>query len=95
MERKVLDVSKKATPNEMIKRMVSRVIKAHYNIMPITAAVKYDANCDFWNFEVYGYSIGGHDWHLYGGFIGCLGQVTITNIDGMRLEIDEFEEVLG
>ena len=95
MERKVLDVGKKATPNETIKRIVSRVIKAHYGIMPITAAVKYDANCDFWNFEIYGCNKNGHDWHLYGGFVGGLGQIKVTSIDGRRLVLDEFEEVLG
>lgn len=95
MERKVLDVSKKATPNETIKRMVCRLIYDRYDIMPITAAVKYDGNCDFWNFEVHGYAMNGHDWHLYGGYIGSLGQVAITSIDGRRLELDEFEEVLS
>lgn len=95
MERKVLDVRKKATPNETIKRMVSRVIKDYYNIMPITAAVKYDAHCDFWNFEVYGYEMGGNNWHIIGGFIGCLGQITVTSIDGAALELDEYEEVLS
>ena len=95
MERKVLDARKKARPNETIKRMVSRVIKAYYDIMPITAAVKYDVNCGMWNFEIFGYEMGGNNWHIIGGFIGCLGQITVTSIDGRRLELDEFVEVLS
>lgn len=95
MKRKVVDISKKMTPNETLKRIVNRVIHNNCNLMVITSGLEYDAETNNWNFEVQGYDRTDlTTWHIFSGFVGCLGQIVITKKDGVYLELDEFEEVI-
>lgn len=95
MKRQVVDISKKMTPNETLKRLVNRVIHNNCNLMVITSALKYCADTDMWDFEVYGYDRTDLEtWHTISGYIGCLGQMVITEMDGVHYAIDDFVEVL-
>lgn len=92
----VLDVRKSASPKEVIKRIVARNLNAYYDVHILEAGIEYDSVADIWYFEMSGTEKSGEfNRHTYNGFVGCLGQIEVTGIDGETFDIRHFQEVLG
>lgn len=92
----VLDMRKDATPKEVIKRLVARNLNAYYDVHILEAGIEYDVIADIWYFDMSGVEKSGkYNRHEYQGYVGCLGQIVVTGIDGESFDIKHFQEVLS
>lgn len=92
----VLDMRKNATATEVIKRLVARNLNAYYDVHILVAGIEYDRIADIWYFSMSGTEkSGNYNHHEYQGYVGCLGQIVVTGIDGETFDIRHFQEVLS
>lgn len=92
----VLDMRKSATATEVIKRLVARNLNVFYDVHILEAGIERDEIADIWHFEMSGMEkSGSYNKHTYNGYVGCLGQIVVTGIDGETFDIRHFQEVLS
>ena len=94
MKTKPLDLTKKNTEHELIRRIVSNQLesKFHYHVSEI--GIEYCESTRLWNFEVYGWDSYTGKVRAYYGYIGTLGQIVISgDSTKIRYDIEEYIEL--
>lgn len=87
MKSTIVKHTRKLTAREAIKRMIVYRLGKHYNTNFYSAGVEYDESIDMCNFVAESFNIS------VKGYVGCLGQIIVTNKNGKQLDIKEFEEI--